>query len=195
MIGFLKGKVLMKNDVVVLDVGGIGFEINTTQATKMELDVGEECSLFTTVRYVRDDLPQIYGFKRVIEKEIFELLVSVSGIGPKVAMSVLDAFGIGEIVQIIEGKDVARLCMVGGVGKKGAERIIIDLKDKIKKISGIPEVSIKQTFERDAVDALVALGFPNFSARKAVEDVLRENPSLKTAEEIIKVALERLSKK
>jgi len=195
MIGFLKGKVLMKNGIVILDVNGIGFEINTTRATKAELEVGKECSLFTSVRYIRDDLPQVYGFKDPTEKEIFELLVSVSGIGSKVAMAILDAFGIGEIVQIIEEKDVARLCMVSGLGKKGAERIIIDLKDKVKKISGIPETGVRQTFERDAIDALIALGFPNFSARKTVEDVLRENPSLKTAEEIIKLALERMGKK
>ena len=193
MIGVLKGTVAGKTDGVIISVSGIGFEVQTTEASKMSLPgVGEECLLYTHVKYNRDEIPQIYGFLKKEEKDIFKLMISVSGIGPRVSLAVLETYTPSQIVSIITEGGTKDLCMVSGLGEKGAKRIIVDLKDKIKKIDVEKSAACPKGVYSDAVSALNSLGWQTPVSRRVVEEVLSENPDIKNAEEIIKLSLPKL---
>ncbi len=135
MIGFLKGKILSKIPEVIIEVGGIGFELVMSDLAKSNLPPqGENCGIYTYVKYNRDEMPQIFGFIKREEKEIFKMLISVSGIGPKVSLTILNTFSPAQVVSIILADEVTSLCTVSGLGEKSAKRIIVDLKDKIRKV-------------------------------------------------------------
>jgi len=193
MIGMLKGTIAQKNNTVVIFAAGIGFEVVMTEVSKMNLpSVGEECLVYTYVKYNRDEIPQIYGFLKKEEKDIFKLMLSVSGLGPKVSLAVLNTFTPSQIVSIISKGDAKDLRMVPGLGEKNSKRIIVDLKDKIRKID-VEEVSaLRINVYSDAVAALNSLGWQTPVSRRAVEEVISENSGISNVEEIIKKALTKL---
>ncbi|MCD6413905.1 MAG: Holliday junction branch migration protein RuvA [Elusimicrobia bacterium] len=195
MIGIINGKILEKEPDLIVGVNGIGFLITVSQTTKMKLPaVGTQCLIHTFVKYTRDELPQIYGFLRKDEKEFFKMLLSVSGIGPKVSLNLLDVFSPAKIAAIISSGRARELCVVSGLGEKGAKRIIVDLKDKIKKIDIVPEGGEFSPVYKDACDALMALGWNAAVSRTAVEEVIRENPEMSDAAEVVKIAFAKLGK-
>ncbi len=197
MIAYLKGTLITKaTDSVIIDVNGLGYEVFVPLSTFYTLpdEQGREISLHIYT-HVREDAFLLYGFKTILEKKIFRMLISVSGIGPKLGINILSGIGPDALLEAIAQGDVARLQTIPGVGKKTAERISLELKDKAKSIrpdTGLPPTKMKSHEERmlkdDAVSALVNLGYTLKAAEKAVEKALA-GPGEKRLELIITEAL------
>ena len=190
MIAHLKGIVEEKfNGALILDVGGVGYEIMVTALDFEGASLGEERK-FYTYHQVRENAEELYGFSSLAAKKIFELLVSVQGVGPKAAIAILSLAEAEEVRNAIANADAGFISKASGVGKKSAERVIVDLRDKV----GIPSRygtagvagSVEVSGEPDeALDALIALGFPLKEATAALEKVPGDLPT----EERIKLAL------
>ena len=199
MIAFLKGILLKKTtDTLIIDNGGIGYEVIAPLSTFYALpEEGEEVSLHIYT-HVREDAFILFGFKTTLEKSIFRLLISVTGIGPKLATNILSGIGPDILLEAIAAGDLVRLQSIPGVGKKTAERIILELKDKAQKLGTdlvIPSrVAIfkDKTISEDALSALMNLGYPSKAARIAV-DKATSNVTDASLEAVIKEALRLLS--
>ncbi|MDY6294778.1 MAG: Holliday junction branch migration protein RuvA, partial [Schwartzia succinivorans] len=136
MIGFLRGRVAhLLADCCLLDVGGVGYRVYIASATRSRLHMGEEATLFTHLS-VREDALTLYGFYSQEEYDIFQQLISVSGIGPKVALGILSAISVDKLCAAIHGQQLTVLTKLPGIGKKSAQRLILELKDKIAAGSG-----------------------------------------------------------
>ena len=173
MIAHIRGKLLYKiPNYVVIDCGGIGYELTISVATYTELrDVGAEAVLHVHT-HVREDALQLYGFHEVTEKLLFEKLLTISGIGPKLAIVVLSGISAERLVGAIRGGDHATLTKIPGIGKKTAERVVLELKDKLDGLAGYTAaadapVSLGAVAD-DVLSALVNLGYPRAIAHKAV---------------------------
>lgn len=190
MIAHVKGIVEEKFGLngLIIDVQGVGYEVMVPTLDYDNMNLGEEKKLYT-YHQVRENTEELYGFSSLMAKKLFELLISVQGIGPKAAMAILSLAEPEEVRNAIANADVSFVSKASGVGKKSAERVIVDLKDKV----GIPShygatevVSIEATNEPDeALDALIALGFPLKEAAAALEKVDKALP----VEERVKLAL------
>ncbi len=193
MIDIVKGTAILKElSSVTIMVGGVGFLVNVSSRENEEIRLNEEITLFTKM-VVREDDISIYGFLSKRERAIFELLTTVSGIGPRVAMGILGMYGEEELRKYILSSDVKSLTKAPGVGKKTAERMILELKDKIVKIFGdyIPDVKENITVASDdAIDALVGLGFSAIEAKNALSNV---DPNL-SIDDKIKFALKNIGR-
>ena len=193
MIDIVKGTAILKElSSVTIMVGGVGFLVNVSSRENEEIRLNEEITLFTKM-VVREDDISIYGFLSKRERAIFELLTTVSGIGPRVAMGILGMYGEEELRKYILSSDVKSLTKAPGVGKKTAERMILELKDKIVKIFGdyIPDVKENITVASDdAIDALVGLGFSAIEAKNAISNV---DPNL-SIDDKIKFALKNIGR-
>lgn len=193
MIDIIKGTAILKElSSVTIMVGGVGFLVNVSSRENEEIRLNEEITLFTKM-VVREDDISIYGFLSKRERAIFELLTTVSGIGPRVAMGILGMYGEEELRKYILSSDVKSLTKAPGVGKKTAERMILELKDKIVKIFGdyIPDVKENVTVASDdAIDALVSLGFSAIEAKNALSNV---DPNL-SIDDKIKFALKNIGR-
>lgn len=193
MIGTLTGKLALKKPTkVIIDVNGIGFEVNISLASFEKLPGEKENATLYTHLSVREDSMTLFGFSSQMEKEMFELLITVNGIGPKLALNIISGIQIEELKSSIQTQNLARLVSVPGVGRKTAERILIDLRDKIEKL----EISTSGAFaassvRNDAVAALLTLGYNRAAAEKAVRDVIKDSSAI---EEVIKDALAELKK-
>lgn len=178
MIGFLRGLLLRKNpQELLLDVGGVGYRVLVPISTFCRLgDQGGPAQLLIHT-HVREDQLVLYGFATSAELELFEKLISVSGVGPKVALGVLSGIEADDLVHAIRGNDIARLTRVPGVGKKTAERLILELKDKIVSLHTTttepPAPSPKRV---DLLSALANLGYSSAEADRAASEVLRLQP-------------------
>lgn len=195
MIAYLNGILAEKNpSTVIIDVSGVGYEVFIPLSTYDRLPAtGAECKLFTRLE-VREDAQLLFGFSTQQEKEMFRLLTSVSGVGPKIALAVLSGMSIGDIQLSIAESNAKRLSSIKGIGKKMAERIVVELKDKVNPIEalaqGRSEGDIgKANILRDAMLALTALGFSEEVARKQVQQVITDEPSIADTETIIRKAL------
>ncbi len=196
MIGYLRGKILDKKPTsVLLDVNGVGYLVHISISTFDKLpELGSTAELFTYLN-VREDALNLFGFITAGEKTIFEMLISISGIGPKLALGILSGIQANDLVQAIQNQDVPRIVSIPGIGKKTAERLIIELKDKITTI-GSESASDTYTsygIKGDAIAALISLGYNNKKADLAITSVLNKTPDL-TLEELIKNALAGLNK-
>ncbi|HJX34833.1 MAG TPA: Holliday junction branch migration protein RuvA [Desulfatiglandales bacterium] len=199
MIASLKGILSKKTtDTLIIDNGGIGYEVIAPLSTFYALpEEGEEISL-QIYTHVREDAFILFGFKTVLEKKIFRLLISVSGIGPKLATNILSGVGPDILLEAIAAGDLARLQSIPGVGKKTAERIVLELKDKAQKLGTdliIPsKVTIfkDRTIPDDALSALLNLGYTSKAARIAVDKAI-SNATDASLEGVIKEALRLLS--
>ncbi len=179
MIAHLRGQILYKiPNYVVIDCGGVGYELAISVATYTELrEVGAEASLHVHT-HVREDALQLFGFHEVTEKRLFEKLLTISGIGPKLAITVLSGISAERLVGAIRGGDHATLTKIPGIGKKTAERVVLELKDKLDDMAGsMPATDAKPSLgavAEDVLSALVNLGYPRPVAQKAVESAAKD---------------------
>ncbi|MEO0060244.1 MAG: hypothetical protein RLZZ312_1891 [Bacteroidota bacterium] len=193
MIAHIQGKLVEKNPTnVVIDCGGVGYDINISLHTFSLLPTSDNIKLFTYVQ-IKEDAHTLFGFVEKSEREIFKMLLSVSGIGASIARTMLSSIEPRQIIQAIATADLATIQSIKGIGSKTAQRVILDLKDKVLKLYDIDEVSIIQnnTNRDEALSALEVLGFIRRTSEKVVEKIIRENPEA-TVETIIKQALKNL---
>ena len=193
MIAQIKGKLIDKTPTyVVIDCGGVGYELKISLNTFSQLGEGEVCLLYTHF-IVREDAQLLYGFKETSERELFRLLISVSGVGSSTAMMILSSLSPSETKQAILNNEVNTLKSVKGIGAKSAERIIIDLRDKIAKVGDESTISFaaNNTVKDEALSALVMLGFAKNPAEKVLQKIIKEGVDL-SVEELIKRALKSL---
>ena len=188
MIATIRGKILQKNPPqVVVECGGLGYEIDVPMSTFYNLpNIGEEVFL-ETVMIVREDAQLLYGFLTAQEKSVFRQLLKVSGIGPRISLAMLSSFFKQNTAYDIANNEVGLLTMVPGIGKKTAERLVLELKDKMV-VTSVPTVSSVQT---EVIQALVALGFSEREARGAAKNV----PADADASEGIRLCLRQLAQK
>jgi Holliday junction DNA helicase RuvA len=197
MIAFLRGRVLDKfPNRIILDVSGVGYEVHVPLSTFYEIgEAGAEVSLRVHT-HVREDTLQLFGFLTPLEQLLFERLIGISGIGPKLAVAVLSGIDSRELVVAVQRADVARLIRIPGVGKKTAERMVLELKDRLKDVAPAPEAEGAQpsTGDRlrdDLISALENLGYHRPLAEKAV-DAGRASADGATFEDALKSALREL---
>lgn len=193
MITHIKGRLAEKNPTdVVIDCGGVGYLLHISLHTFSLIPEGEMLQLYTHLQ-VKEDSHTLFGFVEKSEREIFRLLISVSGIGASTARTMLSSLHPDQIKEAIASNDVAAIQSIKGIGVKTAQRVIIDLKDKILKVYNIDEVSVSQsnTNKNEALSALETLGFNRKLAEKVIDKVLKQNPK-ETVENIIKQALKNL---
>jgi|SRR5659263_47202 len=190
MISHIYGEIAQCGEgFVVVDVGGIGYQVNVTKPIVYELTGKKEKVKFYTYLHVREDAHILYGFLNKSELEMFKLLISVTRVGPQIAMNILSQIKIEELAAAIIHEDEKVLTRISGVGAKNAKRLILELKDKMtKKMEGF-ELPTTSNVNYDAVSALVSLGFPRQSAQRAVEAVSGGEQKVET---IIKAALLKL---
>ncbi|MBA9072918.1 Holliday junction DNA helicase RuvA [Flavobacterium gossypii] len=193
MIAHLQGKLVEKNPTdVVIDCGGVGYHINISLHTYSLLPDTENIKLYTYLQ-IKEDAHTLFGFAEKSEREIFKMLLSVSGIGASIARTMLSSLEPKQIIQSIASGDVATIQSIKGIGSKTAQRAILDLKDKVLKVYDLDEVSISEynTNKDEALSALEVLGFNRKLAEKTVEKIVKENPNA-SIENIIKQALKNL---
>lgn len=193
MIAFLKGKLVHKEPTfVIMEVNGVGYQVNISLNTFSEIKDREDIKLSTYLQ-VREDAHILYGFSNEAEKAMFQNLISVNGVGPNTAMVVLSYLPPAELKAAIVREDAATLQAVKGIGGKTALRLILELKDKLRKESteetpGIPG-GIRNTMRHEALSALVTLGINKASAEKSVDTVLKKSGNTISLEELVKQAL------
>ncbi|HAY45868.1 MAG TPA: Holliday junction branch migration protein RuvA [Gammaproteobacteria bacterium] len=199
MIAWLSGKLLNKRPPsIVLDVNGVGYELDAPLNVFYELpDLGAEVSLFVHM-VVREDAQNLYGFMNVKQRDLFRSLIKVSGIGPKVGLAILSSLTADDLLACVAHEDVATLVAVPGIGKKTAQRLLVELKDKLAKEFGsiAPDTASDGTVgavseERDAIAALIALGYKPADASAAVRGVAEMGM---TSEVMIRAALKNIGK-
>ncbi|MDF1698697.1 MAG: Holliday junction branch migration protein RuvA [Saprospiraceae bacterium] len=195
MIAYLQGKLTHKTPAFVyVDCNGVGYHVNISLNTYSKLENLDAIKIMTYM-HTNDDGPTLYGFMDEAEREIFVLLISVSGVGPNTARVILSYMTTEETKSAVVHENVAALNKVKGIGPKTAKRIILDLKDKILKISGDQPLIITQsnnTVRNEALSALVALGFPKNSVEKQLKSILSTNPDIDQVEDIIKLVLKQM---
>jgi Holliday junction DNA helicase RuvA len=202
MIAHLRGKLLVKHpNQVVLDTAGVGYEVNISVPTFSDLPAnGSEVALHIHT-HVREDVIALYGFLHPAEKQLFEKLMTVSGIGAKLAITILSGMAAGEMAAAIRGNDVARLTKIPGIGKKTAERMVLELRDKLPPVApGTATLSAPTLtpIEEDVLSALVNLGYQRPAAEKALTAALKsdtgKNEKTASFDAMFREALAGLSK-
>lgn len=194
MIAQIEGNLIRKSpDEVVIDVSGVGFSLIVSLPTFYKLPEDGRV-LLHTYTHVREDALQLYGFWDQEEKKVFKLLIGVTKIGPKLARNILSGLSAKSLERAIGGNDLGAISAIPGVGRKTAERIVIELRDKVgaadQATGAKPSAS---SFENDAVSALINLGYKQADSQKIVKKILAENNGL-TLEELIKDALRKLGR-
>ena len=197
MIAQIRGQLIEKRPgVVIVETQGIGYQVFVSLSTFYDLPEASQGVRLHTYTHVREDLLQLFGFSTFLEKEIFQILIGVSGIGPKLALNILSGIAPTELVASLQAEDVMRLMAIPGVGRKTAERLVFDLKEKIGKIAVRGETPKEDKKEKDqlvddVVSALVNLGYRKNQAESMVEQVWRQRPGA-SLEEILKESLRAL---
>lgn len=206
MIAHLTGKILSKQATnVIIDVGGVGYEVTIPLSTFYELEEADASVSLKIYTHVREDSLQLFGFKTSLERTLFLRLISVSGIGPKIGVAILSVLSASDIIEAIRTNNLVRLSSVSGVGRKTAERLVIELRDKITSLvrdtGGVDgQISTSTTacgdydsLTEDAVSALVNLGYQRSAAEKAILQAFSEGdqPSF---QEVLKRCLRILTK-
>ncbi|HBH50069.1 MAG TPA: Holliday junction branch migration protein RuvA [Bacteroidales bacterium] len=193
MFEFIKGKITdLTPAYAVVESAGIGYYLNISLTSFSQIQDKKEVQLYTHLA-IREDAHVLYGFTSKKEREVFRLLISVSGVGPNTARMMLSSLVPDEVARAISQEDVNTLKTIKGIGAKSAQRIIVDLKDKIQTEEGIEQIITpsNNTLKIEALSALDVLGFPRKSAEKAIDKLLLENPELHV-EDLIKKALKIL---
>ncbi len=193
MIAHIQGKLVEKTPTeVVIDCAGVGYQINISLHTYSLLPNSDYIKLFTYLQ-VKEDAHNLFGFFEKSEREIFKMLLSVSGIGASIARTMLSSLEPKQIIQAIASGDVGTIQSIKGIGNKTAQRVILDLKEKIIKLYDLDEVSMIQnnTNRDEALSALEVLGFVRKSSEKVIEKIIKEEPEA-SVETIIKKALKSL---
>ena len=193
MITHIQGKMIEKNpDHVVVECNGLGYHVNISLQTFSNIPDQENLKLYTHL-VIREDAHILFGFYSKTEREIFKMLISVSGVGPSIAITMLSSMDTQEIQQAIGSEDVSKIQSVKGIGLKTAQRVIVDLKDKILKSYEISEdLSVSNnTIKIEALSALEVLGFSRKKIEKVIQVILQNSPDI-SLEELIKQALKNL---
>jgi Holliday junction DNA helicase RuvA len=201
MIAHLRGKLLAKHpNQVVVETAGVGYEASISIPTFSALpECGVEVALHIHT-HVREDQIALYGFVQSSEKKLFEKLITVSGIGPKLAITILSGMAAGDLTRAIRGNDLARLTKIPGIGKKTAERMVLELRDKLPEVSEAPArpATTMTGVQEDVLSALVNLGYQKAAAEKALEksrlDKAGPADGNETFEVVFREALAALSK-
>lgn len=169
MIAHLRGRLMAKHpNQAVVETAGVGYDVTISVPTFSDLPgVGAEVALHIHT-HVREDVIALYGFLRPAEKQLFEKLISVSGIGPKLAITILSGMPTEEMVRAIRGNDLGRLTRVPGIGKKTAERLVLELRDKLEDFGAAPTVAAVTPIEEDVLSALTNLGYQRAAAERAL---------------------------
>jgi Holliday junction DNA helicase RuvA len=180
MIAHLRGKLLGKHpNQAIVEAGGVGYDVTISVPTFSDLPgVGSEVTLHIHT-HVREDTLALYGFLRSAEKKLFEKLITVSGIGPKLAITILSGMPADEMVNTIRSHDVLRLTRIPGIGRKTAERMVLELRDKLpaEPAGEVAAVSAMSAVEEDVLSALMNLGYPRATAEKALAGVSKNGKS------------------
>jgi Holliday junction DNA helicase RuvA len=203
MIAYLSGKLLEKHaNTAIVDVGGVGYEVSIPLSTFYELgEVGSDVQL-RIYTHVREDAIQLFGFKTLRERELYLRLISVQGVGAKSGITMLSGMGADEIILAIRTDNVARLTSIPGVGRKTAERLVIELRDKVGELtlagSAGADISVQKPLPADAVfddalSALVNLGYQRSAAEKALRTAAQEGTEM-TVQKLLRRALQVLAK-
>lgn len=193
MITHIQGKLIEKNPTdVVIDCNGVGYLLNISLHTFSQISDNENLKLYTHLQ-VKEDSHTLFGFSSLAEREIFRLLISVSGIGANIARTMLSSLTPKQVREGIALGDVALIQSIKGIGAKTAQRVIIELKDKVLKIYDIDEVSVSKgnTNKDEALSALEVLGFVKKQAERVIDKIIMSHPDA-TVETIIKQALKNL---
>jgi len=194
MYDYLRGKLTERNPAfVVMETEGIGFLLNISLHTYSQIREGDHCKLFVH-QVVREDALLFFGFADREERELFRQLISVSGVGANTARLILSSLSPQEVIQAIGMADAPLLQRIKGIGTKTAQRIIVDLKDKVAK-GLVPHEKIDflhNTKREEALSGLIILGFPKMLAEKAIQKIIEKEGSEITVEELIKLALKML---
>jgi holliday junction DNA helicase RuvA len=195
MIAHLRGRILEKHPShLILEAAGVGYEIVISVPTFSGLpSEGSDLSLYIHT-HVREDVLALYGFLRREEKHLFERLIGVSGIGPKLAMTVLSGIAPDALVTALRGNDLAALTRIPGVGKKTAERMVLELRDKLEGLTAAPAPAPAGTMEEDVVSALVNLGYQRSPAEQAVKRALDKAGSSPEFEQLFRQTMSLLQR-
>ena len=204
MIGYLRGTLLEKQPPhVILEVNGVGYELEVPMTTLYQLPVVGEPLVLHVHLVVREDAQLLYGFFEKRDRALFRELIRLNGVGPKLALALMSGMNVDELIQCVNAEDTARLMKVPGVGKKTAERLLVELKDRFKNWESTPlagqnsteptgasTVTDAHSAEKDAVSALISLGFKPAQASHAVSSVFEEGLS---SEDLIRRALKGMA--
>tara|TARA_B100000212_G_scaffold336734_1_gene310499 strand:+ start:751 stop:1344 length:594 start_codon:yes stop_codon:yes gene_type:complete len=194
MISYLRGKIAYKAPMqAVIDVGGVGYGMSISLVTYDQLPVlGEEVLLFTHM-HVREDRMELFAFADEGEREVFEMLISVSGIGPSLALTILSGMTLRDLQEAIVHERVSELTGIKGIGKRTAERLVLDLRDKVSLSADVSEGKRQEetgsNISEEAAMALMALGMTSSEARQTVRKAIERNGSDLTVQQLIKLAL------
>jgi Holliday junction DNA helicase RuvA len=192
MISFVTGKLISKSPTqVVIRIGGIGLEISISLNTFRQIgEIGSEIHLLAYL-HVREDLLQLFGFSSPEEKKLFLKLISISGIGPKMAQGILSGISVSDFVESVLSENILTLTRIPGIGKKTAQRLIFDLKERLAseglsdKDSTGSTLAVDRTVDDEVLLAMVSLGYPKLAAEKAIQHVRSKNSAPLTVEELI----------
>jgi holliday junction DNA helicase RuvA len=202
MIARISGTLVYKSvQAITLDVRGIGYRVFVPLTTFYELpETGEPITLHIHT-HVKEDAINLFGFHTLEERNMFQVMISVSGIGPRLAMNILSGISVADLVDAITGGNLRRLLSIPGVGKKMAERLVLELKDKVLKLDrgqtaprdrAVPR-SQEEAVKEDALSALVNLGYKSAAARDVIEKIMKETTEIPALDMLLKRALQQLS--
>ena len=197
MIAYIKGEITYKKPTYIhIETNGIGYHVNISLNTYSKLENLDRVKLYTHLQ-VKEDSHTLYGFVAESERDIFRMLISVSGIGTNTARIILSSMSANDVCNSIVNDDVARFSSVKGIGPKTAQRVILDLKDKVLKTTDSFESKFKNnkgsSIRQEAISALNALGFQKSAILKKIDLVLSKNPQINQVEELLKLVLKQLS--
>lgn len=192
MIGYIEGKAIAKDErgIIILTKSGVGYLISVNKNTFEKIDIDSDCSLWVHT-VVREDALELFGFKDENDLKFFKLLTGISGIGPRSALNILSLADLNTIIHAISNRDAGYLTKVSGIGKKNAEKIIIELSDKLDSFSFVDTSNQNTSNESEALLALESLGYSMRDTRQIVREIAKENLS---TQEMIKAALKQLGR-
>lgn len=195
MIAHLRGRILEKHPThLIIEAAGVGYEVAISIPSFSGLPAeGAEVSLFIHT-HVREDVLALYGFLRCEEKQLFERLIGVSGIGPKLAMTVLSGIAPDALVTALRGNDLAALTRIPGVGKKTAERMVLELRDKLEGLTAAPAPAPASRMEEDVISALVNLGYQRASAEAAAKKAISKSGAGGSFEQVFRETMNLMQK-
>lgn len=203
MIGRIRGTLIEKQlTEILVDVNGTGYEISVPMSTLYQLPETGQGLILHTHLAVREDAQTLYGFMELAEKKLFRALIKVSGVGPKLALAILSGMAVDEFVRTVNANDVASLVRMPGVGKKTAERLIIEMRDRLAEWGPVAAPSGGQAvtarsgearISADAETALVSLGYKPAEASRTIARVLKENHDIADSETLIRLALKSMA--
>lgn len=199
MYSYLQGKITAKSPfLMTLDCNGIGFEINIPLSTFDQLkDIGEKTRLYIHYSFNEQEGTKLFGFLTELEKQLFRLLISVSKIGPKLGLAILSGLPAKDLISAIQSENSGLMATIPGIGKKTAERLIIELKDKVEGLGGETDRVYKSSssdFIQEAESALITLGYKQFEIRKVLTGLVKDR-EFKSSEEVVKAVIKALYRK